>query len=349
MTFKAIIPKWGLSIALLLIGTVTFADPAIPESVVRKHVQAHNQSALRIIESIFAKADGDIDLAQAKLAIDKLIDPSIDIESTLSRIDKMVKTLETGLAPDMMPLDKILSLSAFLYEGGYWNNFQPFQYNFTDPFGQSLDSKLLTSYLNTKKGNCISMPILYAILADRIGLDVTLATAPLHVFVKFNDPVSGNYFSIEATDRGSIASDDFYRKKSTITDTAINNGVYLKPLDKKAALAVMAILLSEHYANQGQWQQSIDIAKLTLEHYPNYAYAMIKIGNGNNKLLSEKLAEVQANQAYTPEEKQLMDGFHEQNKQWFAKAEKLGWQPVSMQENAAYLQSIKQRSTSLNQ
>lgn len=188
----------------------------------------------------------------------------------------------------------------------------------------------------------------YAIPADRLGLDVTLATAPLHVFVKFNDPVSGKYYSIETTDRGSIASDEFYRKKSTITETAIKNGVYLQPLDKKAVFAVMAILLCEHYANQGQWYQSIDFAKLSLEHYPNYAYAMIKIGNGYNKLLSQKLVEVQSKQSYTPEEKQLMDHYYQQNTQWFAKAEKLGWQAVSTQENESYLHSIKQRTTPVN-
>jgi hypothetical protein len=188
------------------------------------------------------------------------------------------------------------------------------------------------------------MPILFAILADQLGLDVTLSTAPLHVFVKFKDPSTGKYFNLEATDKGQPVTDQFYREKSTITNAAIKNGVYLQPLTKKQSIAVMAILLSEHFEKRGQWKESIDIAALILEYYPNYAYAMIKVGNGYSKLLSQKLAEVKAKGSYTPEEKQGMDKLYQQNIQWFEEAEQLGWKMPSVQENDEYINSIKKRT-----
>ncbi len=158
---------------------------------------AAESTEIQTLRAIFNKLDAEIDLARVKVAIDKLADPSIDSEKTLREIDRLTHQLKFGLAPDMMPTDKILSLSAFLYEGGFWNNNQPFKYDFEDPLGQDLKTKLLATYLETKKGNCISMPILYLILADRIGLDVTLSTAPLHVFVKFKDPVTNQYYNLE--------------------------------------------------------------------------------------------------------------------------------------------------------
>ena len=310
--------------------------------------QIIENNAVKVLETLLSKPEVEIDLAVTKLTIDKFIDPSIDVNKVLKDIGAMVSAFRSGVAPDMLPIDKILSLGAFLYERGNWNGYQPFQYDFADPFGQAINNKLISTYLQTKKGNCISMPILFAILADQLGLDVTLSTAPLHVFVKFKDPSTGKYLNLEATDKGQPVSDKFYREKSTITNTAIKNGVYLQPLTKKQSIAVMAILLSEHFEKQGQWQKSIDIAALILEYYPNYAYAMIKVGNGYSKLLSQKLAEVKAKGSYTHEEKKGMDKLYKQNIQWFEKAEKLGWKIPSEQENDEYINSIKNRTNIQN-
>ena len=307
-----------------------------------------NNKTIKIFKAIFSKPDAEIDLVRTKLIFDKLVDPTIDVSALLTEINKMAETVEKGLTENMKPLDKLLSLSAYLYESGYWNKFQPFQYNFEDPLGQNLNSKLISNYIKTKKGNCISMPLLYLILADKLGLDVTLSTAALHVFVKFKDAASGKYFSLEATDKGQLVKDDFYQQKTAIKTEAINQGVYLQPLSKKEIVAVMAILLSEHYANQKEWQQSIEIAKLILQNYPNYAYAMIKVGNGYARLLAQKVKEAKENKGYTIKDKQLMDALYQQNIHWFEKAEKLGWQMPSQQENSNYLNSIKQRLNSLN-
>ena len=309
----------------------------------------NSTGAIQVIESILNKPDTEIDLAKAKLTIDKLVDPSINSYVVMTEINKMVKIFKKDLNPNMMPFDKVLSLSAFLYEPGYWNNYKPFQYDLADPFGQELNTKLISTYLKTKKGNCISMPILYAILAEKLGLDVTLSTAPLHVFVKFKDPKSGKYFNIETTDKGQPASDDFYRKKSHITDVAIQKGVYLQPLNKKQSIAVMAMVLNESFEKQGKWQQSIDLAKLLLKVYPQYAYAMIKVGNGYSRLLNAEISKAKMKGSYTPAEKQHMDYLYQQNLQWFAKAENIGWQMPTQKENNDYLSTIKKRQKLLIQ
>lgn len=204
-------------------------------------------SAIKVIENILNNPDKDIDLAKEKLTIDKLVDPNTDITVALAEIKKMVNTIKSGLNPDLKPLDKAFSLSAFLYEAGYWNNFKPFQYDLDDPLGQNLNSKLLSTYLKSKKGNCVSMPILYAILANKIGLDVTLSIAPLHVFVKLKNPATGQYINLETTDKGLPISNDAYKKDFSISNLAIKNKVYLQPLNKKKVVAVMAMLLNESF------------------------------------------------------------------------------------------------------
>jgi len=304
----------------------------------------NKQAIIDFLQSTFKKPDSEIDLAQVKLSIDKFIDPSINTKNTMKAITKIENDFKAGVVPKMKPLDKALSLSAFLYERGRWNNGHPFLYDFADPFGTKIENKLLSNYLKTKKGNCISMPMLHVILADRLNLDVTLSTAPLHVFVKVKDSVSNEYVNLEITDKGRIVSNQFYQNKTTISEKAIQNGLYFQPLTKKQSVAVMAVLLSEYYSHKEKWQDSINIAKLILQYYPKYAYAMIKIGNGYSKLLAQKVAEARTKGSYTKDEKAIMDNLYRKNIYWFEKAEKLGWLPPSEQENEKYLNSVKKRA-----
>lgn len=297
----------------------------------------------RMLTQIFSLPDAQTDLLKVKLAIDQMVDPSVDVEKSATEINQMLKTFQASFSKDLRPTDQIRSLSAFLYQAGPWNNHQPFRYNFADPLGQDLQTKLLSSYLSTKKGNCISMPVLFVILAGKLGLDVTLSTAPLHVFVQFNDPLTGQYLNIEATDRGQFVPETLYTANAAITPKAIKNAVYFQPLTKKQTVAVIVMLLAEHYEQQRQWQQSIEIAHLVLKYYPKYDYAMIKIGNAYAGLLNDKIAEVKANNSYTLEDKQKMDHFYAQNQHWFAQAEQLGWQPQSSRQDDDYLSGIQQR------
>jgi hypothetical protein len=186
------------------------------------------------------------------------------------------------------------------------------------------------------------MPFLFVILAKKMGLHATVATAPLHVFVKFRDPQTDKWLNVETTDIGQILDDSFYHEKSPMTETAINNGVYLQPLSKKESVAVMAVVLSEHYEQQKQWQNSIKVSKLILKYYPKYAYVMLKLGNAYRGLLQQQTKLITAKKAITSIEKNYLDNLYSQNKLWFTKAEELGWQPVSQQTNTKYMQSIKQ-------
>lgn len=54
------------------------------------------------------------------------------------------------------------------------------------------------------------MPILFLILGDRLGLDMALASAPLHMFVRWRDS-SGRTLSLETTSGAHPARDAWFR------------------------------------------------------------------------------------------------------------------------------------------
>jgi hypothetical protein len=80
---------------------------------------------------------------------------------------------------------KLDALRALIYKSGPWNGFRPFDYDF-DNF-KDLRVKLLSRYLETRLGNCVTMPILFLILAEKIGLDLSLAVAPVYLYLRRRD------------------------------------------------------------------------------------------------------------------------------------------------------------------
>lgn len=137
-------------------------------------MNAEQAVAESLVSAIHALLDGPperIDLAGAKLAVDKLIDPNLDVDHVRAEIDGMVaiigKMLGTLPAQEAATsLAKLQALRSFLYRSGHWNDGRPFQYDLDDPLGQKPEHRLLANYLAARKGNCISMPMLFAILAE---------------------------------------------------------------------------------------------------------------------------------------------------------------------------------------
>lgn len=62
-------------------------------------MQALNPN-LGTIRAFMEKPDDQIDLAKAKLIIDRMIDPNIDTESNLNRLDAMAQKIRAMLPAD---------------------------------------------------------------------------------------------------------------------------------------------------------------------------------------------------------------------------------------------------------
>jgi regulator of sirC expression with transglutaminase-like and TPR domain len=298
--------------------------------------------AAKLIRDILKQPEQEIDLAKTKLTIDKLIDPAIDIEANLQRIDAMVTKIKT--MPDYGPSStaKMQALKRYIYEPGEWNSFQPYQYDLDDPLGTKLSNKLLPRYLESKKGNCVTMPLLFVILGQRLGIDVTAATAPLHILVKFKDE-TGTTYNLETTSGANPARDVWYREQMPMTDEAVANGVYLRPLTRKETVAIMVTTLAEHYFEQREFEKAITVSDLTLEYYPRDVEAMVRKGSAYYRLLAKYYLEKYRSPDEIPDRaKGHFAYLSHHNLQWFAKAEALGWREPSKADDEEYLQKVSQ-------
>ncbi|PSJ51077.1 hypothetical protein C7I84_27740 [Mesorhizobium ephedrae] len=287
------------------------------------------QSSADFVQALLDARADDLGFARAKLAVDKVVDPSIDDAAALAELDRMAATIRKMLAmlppePAATDIEKLKALRAFIYEAGWWNDNRPFQYDLSDPLGQKPGSQLLTTYLATRKGNCVSMPMLLLALGERLGLDMTLSTAPLHLFVKWTD--GGKTWNLEATSGGGFARDEHYRKQLPMTDEAVRNGVYLKTLTRREALSVMATAVLDRLIAAERFDEAVEVADMLIEAYPANAYALVKKGTAYYRLLERDIIKKYPRESDIPADKiTYANELYQANRDAFAKAEALGW------------------------
>ncbi|ADV14938.1 hypothetical protein Mesci_5931 [Mesorhizobium ciceri biovar biserrulae WSM1271] len=283
------------------------------------------------VQALVNVPEGKADFARAKLAVDKFVDPSIDevaglvvIDSMAATVNKMLNTLPSEAASTSV--EKMKALRTFLYEGGWWNNGRPFEYDLSDSYGQKPSSQSLPNYLATRKGNCVSMPALFLILGKRLGLDVTLSIAPLHIFIKFNDDATGKTWNLETTSGAGFTRDAWYRQKLEMTDEAIANGVYLKALSQREALSILATPILDTLIATGRYEDAVAVADVLIEAYPANAYTLVKKGTAYYRLLDANIIQKYPKQGDIPADRiAYANGLYKANREAFARAEALGW------------------------
>ena len=155
--------------------------------------------------------------------------------------------------------------------------YEPFGYDFQDVFGHKTRENLFVSkLLQTRKGNCHSLPYLYKILCEELGVDANLALAPNHVYIKHRNIKEG-WYNTELTS-GIFPIDAWIMASGFVHIDAISNGVYMKALNNRESIAVVMIDLADNYNvkfpnNDGTF--ILKCCETAIKEYPNFATALI--------------------------------------------------------------------------
>lgn len=296
------------------------------------------------VDRALSIVSGSKDPAAAKLAMDKLIDPSIDEAQALRQLDdlalKISRRIPSGAGPD----EKLRVLLTSLSTPGVWNDHRAFRYDLSDPMGRRLENKLLSTYLRTRQGNCVSMPILVLALGQRMGLDMTLAVAPEHVLVKFRS--GSTWHNVEATSSG-LKSDESYRSDTGISDLAMKNGIYLRPLSARESVAVLGEVVLEHYRNSGDQEARLLVADKLLSYDPKNVQIMLHKGNAYFRMMKEEFFDRGYTTAAPRHLALRYRHLQSENIRWFERAEALGWREPSAEDNQRYLDSVNLKKSSV--
>lgn len=277
------------------------------------------------LEWILKTPETKIDLTKAKLTIDHMIDPNINEVATGKALDDLVSAIKATLPPNASKQNTLIGLRRYIYLAGEWNHSQPFSYDLDDPFGNNIQSKLIANYLSNKKGNCVSMPILVLLLGQKLGLDISLSTAPEHLFLKFNNG-TGQTVNLEATNKAAPVDDAVYLSQYPMSDASIKSGIYMQSLNKKETVSVMMTTLMEAFYQRNDQENVIAVADLALKYYPKNISAMLHKGTAYATIIQQEYEQNYPLPSMIPAT--LMPRFLELNKNrdyWYDQAEALGF------------------------
>ncbi len=231
-------------------------------------------------------------------------------------------------------------LGSTLAVPGPWNDNHPFSYDLSDPFGKNIKNKLVSEYLRTRKGNCVSMPILLLILGQKLGLDMALATAPNHNLVMFHQD-DGRWVNIEATS-GTGFSNDEYQRQLHITDIAMHSGIYLRSLSPVEAIGSMADEVGDFYEKAREPKFQLGLTQYLLELNPKDTVAMIRRADAYYRILDQRYFKKYPTPNLIPaNERADFQALSKANADLFQQAEALGWHQPTHEEDAAYLQKTQ--------
>jgi len=324
------------------------AERAALTAEVKAQLAAANKKDrnLAILQGILSQPDDSIDLAKAEVAIEKMIDPSVNEVDTLKQLDALAASVR-GRFPQGDATDnelKVVLLMSTLKDPGPWNGYRPFHYDLDDPMGKDLEQKLLSRYLVSHKGNCVSMPVLFVVLGQKLGLPVTLSTAPTHDFAKFRRD-SGAWMNMEVTSYGT-KTDQSYEQELRITPRAVQTGIYLQTLTRKQSVLVMVNTLMEFYRHHRSPEQRLALTTVVLTTDPKFVAGWLWRGQAYYGMVDEKFKRF-GSVANIPQ--QMRDGYmvlNQNAEMMFQRASDLGWAPETPEQDAEYLKYIQKAKAS---
>jgi regulator of sirC expression with transglutaminase-like and TPR domain len=200
-------------------------------------------------------------VGRAALIIAKDVYPDLDIRAYSSKIDDLVMRIQLLVRGSTDPDYRVRALNTLLFSR------EGFKYDYSDPFAKKLNNCYLNGILDTKRGSCVTMPVLYLSVAQRLGYPVYMATAPDHYFLRYVDPRLKEQ-NIEATGGGGYSSDSQYIKDFQIPEKAIKNGEYLRTLTHRELLADLISQNAIFWAKKGDIQRAIRYLEHCVKVFP---------------------------------------------------------------------------------
>ncbi|MBI3555692.1 MAG: hypothetical protein HY074_05475 [Deltaproteobacteria bacterium] len=118
----------------------------------------------------------------------------------------------------------------------YFYKLGKIRYNYADPTAEKIENRYLNGIMDSGVGNCYTMPLLYQVVAQRLGYPVKFVFTPRHSFLRYDDPKLERQ-NIEATSYGTYHSDEYYKQWLPMKPEALKNGLYMRTLTNRELLA----------------------------------------------------------------------------------------------------------------
>ncbi|MCB2231513.1 transglutaminase-like domain-containing protein [bacterium] len=291
----------------------------------------------------------ETDIGYWALVIARECDSTIDIDHYLRALDSMAARIRYMVGPRDGDMVRFVMTQMYQFEPGEWNGDQVFSYDFDDPLGQESGARLLTTYLDTHKGNCVSMPTLFLALMERVDPTIPFygVASPMHLFCRLHDRQDGKVWNVEATNGGNSVRDEWIRTQYGVSQIAIDSGSYLRELTKKEYIAeLIGILISKH-RRAGEYEKANRLADLILELNPRSLLGLVQKGallGWLGQTMQEQI--VTEGRRPTVEEDEQLRLYQIESERYIKRARSLGWEPETRESRERYLRTVREAGAS---
>ena len=238
---------------------------------------AISEEAFDPIKQLSSLPEDKIDVGRACLLFAKEAYPELNVDEYSKKIDQIALEIKkftdkTGDGAD--PDHRVRAFNTYFYQT------QGYHYDSEDPYSQKKKNRYINGLLDTKSGSCLTLPLLYFAVAQRLGYPVHLVAGPQHLFLRYDDKRL-KYQNIEATSGGSWSPDIRIINDLEIPKKGIESGCYLRTLNNKEFLGELYAENARYWAIKAEtrnptkavqyFEEAIRLNPYNAEAYLNYA------------------------------------------------------------------------------
>jgi len=181
-----------------LLSLIEKASSHLPHKNLKGHLATTEAQVLQL-------SNDEIDCARA-LFLSQFTDQEDAIKKIRyyeAVLDMMAMQILAKLPDNATPYDKIDEINRFIFDE-MWFRFPPHSSH-----AENIDIyTFLPSVMDSRRGVCLGVSVLYLSIAQRLDLPLEIVTPPGHIYLRYND--KGKITNIETTARGIHMPDDVY-------------------------------------------------------------------------------------------------------------------------------------------
>jgi regulator of sirC expression with transglutaminase-like and TPR domain len=266
-------PEWimRLSSAAVLSGLIASMIPLLAAPAQERASSSCSWRPVRrgVVRSLIHR-ESEIDLAEAALRLAPEGLSRSQRHDVISEIDDLSARLRDRVRAGDDPRSRVALLNEMLFV----------ELGFLGVVSASAPEELsLASLMERRKGTCVSLVILYLALAERVGLEVSAAATPTHVYVRVVLP--SGIINIETLEGGRAVQDSVYRSRMPMAEEGIASGAFLSPLSKLELLGHLVNNRGVVAASLGNPRAALSEYDAALEFHPTLNAAHYNRGLSN--------------------------------------------------------------------
>ncbi|MCG3204842.1 MAG: hypothetical protein KCHDKBKB_01559 [Elusimicrobia bacterium] len=221
--------------------------------------------------------EDQVDIGIISLTLAKEIYPDTDVASYSARIDVLADQVRRLAKGTKNPDQRVRCLNTVLLLH------EKFQGTRDLSVARKSEYYFLNNVLDTKRGNCFTMPVLYIAVAQRLGWPVYPVSVPDHSFVRYVDPNLKEQ-NIETTSNGGYVPDEGYAKDFMVSERGRKSGAYLQTLSYRKSLGDLVAVNGIWFGQRGQLSKAITYLEIATKLNPKLAGAWMNLANANRMM-----------------------------------------------------------------